>query len=87
MALVVLLQGEPVQAQAEGTWCLKYSTGAGSIGERCSFRTFEACRNERSLWGGTAFCAQNPGYLPYWHGRFGEEPRRKVSRKKKPRRH
>ena len=63
--MLVLLPGEPVRAQAEGTWCLKYSTGPGSVGERCSFRTFEACRNERSLWGGTAFCTQNPGYLPY----------------------
>ena len=46
----------------------------------CHFRTFEACRDERSLWGSTAFCSQNPRYLPYWQGRgFGEEPRRKVS--------
>ena len=87
MAVAMLLPGEPVRAQAEGTWCLKYSTGPGSVGERCSFRSFEACRNERTLWGSTAFCTQNPGYLPYWQGSFGEEPHRKVSRKKKYRRH
>ena len=61
--------------------------GPGSVAERCNFRTFEACRNERTLWGSTAFCSQNPRYLPYWQGGFGEEPRRKVSRKKKYRRH
>jgi len=82
MALVMLLPSEPVQAQPVGTWCLKYSSGPGSVGERCIFRSFQACANERALWGSTAFCTQNPGYLPYWQGLFGEEPRRKVSRKK-----
>ena len=85
MALAVLLPGKPVVAQIEGTWCLKYPHSPGGVGERCSFRSFEACRNERTLWGSTSFCVQNPGYLPYWQGRFGEEPRRKVSRKKKSR--
>ena len=47
---------------------------------------FEACRDERSLWGTTAFCSQNPRYLPYWQGRgFGQEPGRTLSRKKKHR--
>ena len=87
MALAVLLPGEPVRAQAEGTWCLKYPTSPGGVAERCSFRSFEACRNEQTFWGSTSFCVQNPGYLPYWQGRFGEEPRRKASRKKKHRRH
>ena len=81
MALVMLHPDEPARAQAEGPWCLKYNTGR-AVGERCSFRSFQACANERALWGSTAFCTQNPGYLPYWQGRFGEEPRRKVSRKK-----
>ena len=82
MALVMLHPDEPARAQAEGPWCLKYNTGR-AVGERCSFRSFEACRNERTFWGSTAFCTQNPGYLPYWQGSFGEEPHRKVSRKKK----
>ena len=42
----------------EGLWCLRYSIGRGSA-ERCSFQTFEACRDERSLYGSTAFCSQN----------------------------
>ena len=76
-----LLPGEPAGAY-EGPWCLRDSLGRSSA-ERCSFRTFEACRDERSLAGTTAFCSQNPRYLPYWQGRgFGEVPR-KVTRKKK----
>ena len=72
-----------VTAEAyEGLWCLRYSTGRGSA-ERCSFRTFEACRDERSLYGSTAFCSQNPGYLPYWQGRGFDQKPRKASRKKK----
>ena len=84
-AALTLLPGEPVWAQEEGPWCLRASIGRG-VGERCHFRTFEACRDERSLYGSTAFCSQNPRYLPYWQGRgFGETPR-KVTRKKKHRR-
>jgi hypothetical protein len=87
MALVMLHPDEPARAQAEGPWCLKYNTGR-AVGERCSFRTFEACRDARTLEGSTAFCSQNPSYLPYWQGRgFGEEPRRQVARKTKPRRY
>ena len=38
----------------------------------------------RSLNGTTAFCSQNPRYLPYWQGRgFGPEPVLKVARKKR----
>jgi hypothetical protein len=74
-------------AAVEGTWCLRASVGRGAVTERCDFRTFEACRDERSFWGSSAFCTQNPRYLPYWQGRFGEEPRRKVTRKSKHRRH
>ena len=87
LATMTLLPGEPARAQEEGLWCLKATVGRG-VGERCHFRTFEACRDERSLYGSTAFCSQNPRYLPYWQGRgFAEEPRRKASRKKKHRRH
>ena len=66
----------------EGLWCLRYSIGRGSA-ERCSFRTFDACRAERSLYGTTAFCSQNPGYLPYWQGRGFDQPPRKASHRKK----
>jgi hypothetical protein len=81
LAAMTLLPMEPVQAQQEGPWCLQANIGRG-VGERCHFRTFEACRDERTLHGTTAFCTQNPRYLPYWQGRFGETPQ-KVSRKKK----
>ena len=76
----------PATAEAyEGPWCLRFSTGRGSA-ERCSFRTFDACRAERSLYGTTAFCSQNPRYLPYWQGRgFGPEPVRALRYKKKHR--
>jgi len=70
----------------EGLWCLRYSAGRGSA-ERCSFHTFEACRDERSLYGSTAFCSQNPGYLPYWQARgFDQQPRIALRKKKLTRR-
>jgi hypothetical protein len=65
------------------------SAGQGAVKEICHFRTFEACRNERSLWGTTAFCSQNPRYLPYWQGRgldLGPDPVRTLKRTKKHRR-
>ena len=80
-----LLPAAPAHAY-EGLWCMKANMGR-AVTERCHFRTFEACRDERSLWGSTAFCSQNPRYLPYWQGRgFDQEPSQKVSRKKKHRR-
>jgi hypothetical protein len=70
----------------EGPWCMRANAGFGSIAEICHFNSFEACRNERSLWGTTAFCSQNPRYLPYWQGRgFGSEPVRALRYKKKHR--
>jgi hypothetical protein len=70
----------------EGPWCMRANAGRGSVTEICHFQSFEACRNERTLWGSTAFCSQNPRYLPYWQGRgFGQEPGRVMSRKKKHR--
>ena len=81
----MLALSEPTSAY-EGLWCLRASMGR-SVSEQCHFTTFEACRNERSLWGTTAFCSQNPRYLPYWKGRgFGEEPPPKSLRKNKHRR-
>jgi hypothetical protein len=70
----------------EGPWCMRGNAGFGSIAEICHFNTFEACRDERSRWGTTAFCSQNPRYLPYWQARgFGQEPGRALSRHKKHR--
>ena len=82
IAAAVLLPASTAAAY-EGPWCLRYNTGYGSA-ERCSFTTFEACRGERSLYGTTASCTQNPGYLPYWQSRgFDQQPRPKVAHKKK----
>jgi hypothetical protein len=58
----------PSKAQYEGPWCLQFSFGRSSA-ERCEFRSFEACAQERILMGSTAFCRQNSRYLPYWQGR------------------
>ena len=75
----------PATAAHEGLWCMRANMGR-SVTERCHFMTFEACSAERSLAGSTAFCSQNPYYLPYWQGRgFGPEPTRKVARRMKHR--
>ena len=85
MATATALPAATAEAY-EGLWCLRYSAGRSSA-ERCSFQTFESCRDERSLYGGTAFCSQNPGYLPYWQGRsFDQQPRKATRKKKRSRR-
>jgi hypothetical protein len=86
-AMATAMALPPTAAEAyEGLWCLRFSTGRGSA-ERCSFQTFEACRDERSLYGTTAFCSQNPGYLPYWQARgFDLQPRKASYKKKRTRR-
>ncbi len=82
LAACALLPAESALAY-EGPWCLKASLGFSAVTERCHFATFEACRHERGSWGGSAFCVQNPRFLPYWQGQgFERQPRRKVSRKK-----
>jgi hypothetical protein len=69
----------------EGPWCLQANKGR-SISQICHFRTFEACAQERILYGTTSFCGQNPRFLPYWQGRgFGPEQPVKLARKKKHR--
>jgi hypothetical protein len=81
MAAGALLPASAAEAY-EGPWCLMANTGR-TVSEICHFTTFEACRDERSLWGSTAFCVQNSRYLPYWQGRgFGEEPSRRSRRAK-----
>ncbi len=72
-------------AAYEGPWCMKANMGR-SVSERCHFTTFEACSAERSLNGSTAFCSQNPRYLPYWQARgFGPGQPVQVARKMKRR--
>ena len=77
----------PAKAQYEGPWCLQFSFGRSSA-ERCEFRTFEACAQERILMGTTAFCRQNSRYLPYWQGRgYGVEAVQTPTKKRKHRHH
>jgi hypothetical protein len=83
LAAAALFPASAAQAYGDSPWCLKYSLGRGSAAERCEYRTFEHCAGDRTLSG--AFCVQNSRYLPYWQGRFGEQPTRKISRKKKHR--
>ena len=84
LTAAVLMPAATAEAY-EGPWCMRGNAGR-SVTEICHFQTFEACRNERSLWGTTAFCSQNPRYLPYWQGRgFGPEPVRAQRYKKKHR--
>src|SRR5712692_7037124 len=75
MALVAgtLLSGAtPSFAYPEGPWCLKAMIGRSAT-NICHFRTFEQCLAERSFYGGSSFCGQNPRYLPYWRAR-GQNP-------------
>jgi len=76
LAVTPLLDASPSLAYYEGPWCLRANVGR-SMAERCHFRTFEACRTERSFYGSTSFCSQNPRYLPYWSARFAPDQRRK----------
>ena len=71
----------------EGPWCLQFNLGRSSA-DRCEFTNFEACAQERILQGTTAFCHQNPRYLPYWQGRgFGPEVGARPSVRKRKHRH
>ena len=80
-----LLPAVPAAAYYEGPWCLNANKGR-SVSQICHFKTFEACANERVLYGTTSFCGQNPRYLPYWQGRgLGPQEPVKVARKKKHR--
>ena len=61
----------------EGPWCMKAPVGRAIV-DLCHFRTFEQCLQERMLWGGSAFCGQNPHYLPYWRARNAPAARNNV---------
>jgi len=74
----------PGPANAQGSWCLRYSAGTGVVREQCSFFSFEACAAERPFWGSTAFCSPSP-YAGRWSS--GYEPRRAHPGKKKRRQH
>ena len=65
----------------EGPWCVLYNAGADVVQENCAMPSFEACNVERSHWGSTAFCHQNPRFAGYW-GQPGlaPEPRHRKSR-------
>ena len=78
----------PAAAEYEGPWCLQFNLGRSSA-ERCQFTTFEGCAQERILQGTTAFCHENPRYLPYWKDRgFGPEVAgAPIARKKRHHRH
>lgn len=87
LASAALLSAVPAAAQYEGPWCLNANQGR-SVTQICHFRTFEACANDRLLYGTTSFCGQNPRYLPYWQGRgFGPAEPVKVVRKKHKKKH
>jgi hypothetical protein len=72
----------------EGPWCLQANKGR-SVSQICHFRTFEACAQERVLYGTTSFCGQNPRFLPYWQGRGfgGDQPVKVAHKNKKKHRH
>jgi hypothetical protein len=60
----------------QGPWCVIYNAGADFVLRRCDLPSFEACYIERANWGSTAFCTQNPRFLPEWSGP-GAQPRKR----------
>lgn len=81
MAAIAFSSVSPARAYGNAPWCLKANVGVGVVTERCDFPNFETCGRERPAWGNSAFCVQNSRYLPYWQGRFGDEPVRRPLRK------
>ena len=53
----------PLNANAAygGGWCAVVDYGNGSVTEKCSYRSFEACQAEARSWGSTSFC-RTSGY-------------------------
>jgi hypothetical protein len=85
LAIAAMFTMAAPAAAYEGPWCVQFNLGRSSA-DRCEFATFEACAQERILQGTTAFCHQNPRYLPYWQGRgFGVEPAAPFVHKKRHR--
>lgn len=86
LAVGGVMSAAPAKA-TEGQWCLKAQIGRGVVSEICHFRTFDACNQERSIRGTTAFCSPSQYYLPYWQGRgFDQQPPPKLAHKKRHRR-
>ena len=56
LAAPFAVSADAAVAYRGGGWCLVYSLGHGAVSENCAFRSFEACRGERSFFGSTAFC-------------------------------
>jgi hypothetical protein len=55
--LLVAAFAAPADAQAyRGGWCLVANLGIGSVSERCSFRSFEACQAYARSFGSSSFC-------------------------------
>jgi hypothetical protein len=71
-------------AQAyRGGWCLVANLGVGSVSEKCSFRSFEACQAYARSFGSTSFCRVSGYAVPgYW---AGDEPRRVNKKRRKSR--
>ena len=77
VAVAALLGGTGQGMALPGPWCLRYDIGSGVVREQCNFESFEACNHERTFWGSTAFCSQNPGY-------FGSYPQKTRKSKRRP---
>jgi hypothetical protein len=58
LAITALVQVQPSEAYFRGKWCAKIDSGAGSVGERCDFPTFETCRSYVNAQP-RSFCVQN----------------------------
>jgi hypothetical protein len=76
LVLASLLEAEPGHSYYEGPWCARQNTGR-NVTETCSFRTFEACRQE-VIAGNRGFCTQNPR----WPGYYAAGVARPVYRKR-----
>jgi hypothetical protein len=77
VAAAALFGGSGPGMALPGPWCLRYDIGSGVMREQCNFESFEACNHERTFWGSTAFCSQNPGY-------FGPYPQKTRKSKRRP---
>ncbi|MBX9845817.1 MAG: DUF3551 domain-containing protein [Xanthobacteraceae bacterium] len=58
LGLLAAALAVPTGAEAayRGGWCLVANLGIGSVSERCSFRTFEACQAYARGYGPSSFC-------------------------------
>ena len=60
---IAAVSADAAVAYRGGGWCLVYSLGHGAVSENCTFRSFEACRGERSFFGSTVIS----GFLRAYH--------------------